>query len=82
MITPEGLEDQILGTVVAMERPDLQEQKEALVLEGAANARKLKEIEDKILEILSGEGNILDDESGIQVLSSSRHNIFTNVLVL
>jgi dynein heavy chain len=72
MITPEGLEDQILGTVVAMERPDLQEQKEALVLEGAANARKLKEIEDKILEILSGEGNILDDESGIQVLSSSK----------
>eukprot|EP00329_Picozoa_sp_Boothbay-MS584-11_P000996 19247_6 len=72
MITPEGLEDQILGTVVAMERPDLQAQKEELVLEGAANARKLKEIEDKILEILSGEGNILDDEAGIQVLSSSK----------
>merc|ERR1711988_54961 len=34
MITAEGLEDQLLGTVVAEERPDLQEQKNKLVLEG------------------------------------------------
>jgi dynein heavy chain len=72
MITPEGLEDQLLAIVVALERQDLQEQKEQLVLDGASNQRKLKEIEDKILEILSGEGNILEDESGIQVLSSSK----------
>lgn len=33
----------------------------------------LKEIEDKILEILStSEGNILEDETGVQVLSSSK----------
>jgi Dynein, heavy chain len=33
----------------------------------------LKEIEDKILQILSSsEGNILEDESAIQVLSSSK----------
>jgi len=32
----------------------------------------LKEIEDKILEVLSSsEGNILEDETAIQVLSSS-----------
>ena len=35
--------------------------------------RQLKEIEDKILEVLSAsEGNILEDETGIQVLSSSK----------
>lgn len=35
--------------------------------------RQLKEIEDKILEVLSSsEGNILEDETAIQVLSSSK----------
>lgn len=43
-ITREGLEDQLLGIVVAQERPDLQEEKARLVLAGAENARQLKEI--------------------------------------
>ena len=35
--------------------------------------RQLKEIEDKILEVLStSEGNILEDERAIEVLSSSK----------
>lgn len=35
--------------------------------------RQLKEIEDKILEVLStSQGNILDDETAIKVLSSSK----------
>lgn len=35
--------------------------------------RQLKEIEDKILEVLSSsEGNILEDETAIEVLSSSK----------
>lgn len=34
--------------------------------------RMLKEIEDKILEVLSSEGNILEDETAVQVLSSSK----------
>lgn len=45
MITPEGLTDQLLGIVVSQERPDLEQQKEKLILEGAENKRKLKEIE-------------------------------------
>eukprot|EP00878_Enallax_costatus_P044878 GHUV01053652.1.p1 GENE.GHUV01053652.1~~GHUV01053652.1.p1 ORF type:complete len:242 (+),score=78.12 GHUV01053652.1:683-1408(+) len=35
MITPAGLADQLLGVVVAAERPDLEEQKAALVVAGA-----------------------------------------------
>ena len=36
-------------------------------------SRQLKEIEDKILEVLSSsEGNILEDETAINVLSSSK----------
>eukprot|EP00798_Chlamydomonas_sp_ICE-L_P008519 gene8518-4817_t len=70
MITPEGLEDQLLGIVVLKERPELEEEKTKLVLQGAENARQLKEIEDKIIEILStSEGNILEDETAIEVIA-------------
>ncbi|XP_058956956.2 dynein axonemal heavy chain 7 [Pocillopora verrucosa] len=73
MITPEGLEDQLLGIVVARERPELEEEKNALIIQSAENKRQLKEIEDKILEVLSSsEGNILEDETAINVLSSSK----------
>ncbi|XP_070559445.1 dynein axonemal heavy chain 12-like isoform X2 [Ptychodera flava] len=73
MITPEGLEDQLLGIVVAKERPELEEERNALIVQSATNKRQLKEIEDKILETLSSsEGNILEDESAIQILDSSK----------
>jgi dynein heavy chain len=73
MITPEGLSDQLLGIVAAQERPELEEKKNELIITSAANRRKLKEIEDKILEVLSSsEGNILEDETAIKVLSSSK----------
>lgn len=52
-ITPIGLEDQLLGLVVAREKPDLEERKNELILEGANHRRQLQEIEDKILEVLS-----------------------------
>ncbi|XP_049904030.1 dynein axonemal heavy chain 7 [Epinephelus moara] len=73
MITPEGIQDQLLGIVVARERPDLEEEKQALILQGAENKRQLKEIEDKILEVLSSsEGNILEDETAVEILSCSK----------
>ncbi|CAM9229232.1 unnamed protein product [Discosporangium mesarthrocarpum] len=73
MITPEGLQDQLLGIVVENERPDLEEQKNKLILAGAENKRMLKEIEDKILHILSSsEGNILEDQTAIETLSQSK----------
>jgi len=73
MITPQGLQDQLLGIVVAKERPQLEEKKNELIVESANNKKLLQEIEDKILYILSSsEGNILEDESAIKVLSSSK----------
>lgn len=73
MITPEGLQDQLLGQVVAQERPELEEEKNALILQSASNKRQLKEIEDQILEVLSSsEGNILEDASAIEVLSKAK----------
>uniref|UniRef100_A0A672NLS5 Dynein heavy chain ATP-binding dynein motor region domain-containing protein n=1 Tax=Sinocyclocheilus grahami TaxID=75366 RepID=A0A672NLS5_SINGR len=71
MITPEGMQDQLLGIVGARERPDLEEEKQALIVQGAENKRQLKEIEDKILEVLSAsEGNIVEDETADQVLAN------------
>ena len=39
MITPEGLQDQLLGIVVSQERPDLEEQRNILIVESAENKR-------------------------------------------
>ncbi|XP_030872601.1 dynein heavy chain 3, axonemal [Leptonychotes weddellii] len=73
MITPLGLQDQLLGIVAAKEKPELEEKKNELIVESAKNKKQLKEIEDKILEVLSlSEGNILEDETAIKVLSSSK----------
>ncbi|VVC38387.1 Dynein heavy chain, domain-2,Dynein heavy chain domain,Dynein heavy chain, P-loop containing D4 domain,P- [Cinara cedri] len=73
VITPIGFEDQLLGVVVAKDRPDLEAEKNRLIIQGAENARSLKDIEDKILQVLSSsEGNILDDEGAVNILSSSK----------
>jgi len=74
MITEEGLQDQLLGIVVARERPELEEEKNTLIVQGADNKRQLKNIEGKILEVLStSEGNILEDETAIKILNSSKN---------
>lgn len=52
MITPEGLEDQLLGMAVKNERPDLEEEKTQLVVQGAENQRQLKDIEDRIIQVI------------------------------
>ncbi|KIZ07415.1 Dynein heavy chain 17, axonemal [Monoraphidium neglectum] len=71
--TPEGLEDQLLQVLVAAERPDLEEEKNRLILAGAANKRRLKETEDEILRVLSSSsGNILEDEAAVNVLQASK----------
>ncbi|KYN09877.1 Dynein heavy chain 7, axonemal [Trachymyrmex cornetzi] len=74
MITPSGLEDQLLGIVVARERPDLESEKNVLIVQSAENKRMLKETEAKILEVLSvAKGNILEDEEAIDILMVSKN---------
>jgi hypothetical protein len=77
MITLEGLSDQLLGVVVAEERPDLEEQRSQLVIQSAQNKKKLKEIEDQILHILStSQGNILEDATAVQVRTGNVQGTF------
>lgn len=73
LCVPSGLEDQLLGQVVAEERPDLEEAKNQLIISNAKMKQELKEIEDEILFRLSStEGNPVDNEELIQVLGASK----------
>ena len=56
--------------MAAEEKPELEEMKNKLIVESANNKKQLKDIEDKILKVLSSsQGNILEDETAIQILS-------------
>ena len=72
MITYEGLTDQLLGILVAKEKPDLEMEKEKLVINGAKNKNKLEEIEDQILKTLQNSENILADSKGVKILSDAK----------
>eukprot|EP00048_Salpingoeca_helianthica_P012917 m.190889 g.190889 ORF g.190889 m.190889 type:complete len:3952 (+) comp15437_c5_seq39:290-12145(+) len=72
-LSPSGLEDQMLGLVVARERPDLEEAKNALIINNAKMKAELKEIEDKILNLLNeSKGSPVDDENLIEALDASK----------
>ncbi|XP_072203968.1 dynein axonemal heavy chain 1 [Excalfactoria chinensis] len=72
-ISPSGLEDQLLGQVVAEERPDLEEARNQLILSNAEMRQELKEIEDQILYRLStSQGNPVDDLELINALEASK----------
>lgn len=72
-ITPTGLEDQMLGIVVAKERPDLEESKNQLVTQNAKMNKQLKEIEDEILRLLStSEGDVLEDDTLVDKVTASK----------
>ena len=63
----------ITTVMLSISRPELEEERQALIVQSAANKKQLQEIEDKILQTLSSsEGNILEDESAITILDSSK----------
>lgn len=72
-LTGQGLHQKVLSTIVAEERIDLQERKENFIIENAKNIELLYKFESNILEVLSSsEGNILEDENAINILSTSK----------
>eukprot|EP00304_Pavlova_gyrans_P012708 CAMPEP_0206041750 /NCGR_PEP_ID=MMETSP1466-20131121/6142_1 /ASSEMBLY_ACC=CAM_ASM_001126 /TAXON_ID=44452 /ORGANISM="Pavlova gyrans, Strain CCMP608" /LENGTH=4121 /DNA_ID=CAMNT_0053416453 /DNA_START=38 /DNA_END=12403 /DNA_ORIENTATION=- len=72
-VTFSGLENQLLAECAALERPDLEERKEKLVLTIANGRRTMADLEDKILKMLAeASGNILDDEDLINTLDNSK----------
>ena len=72
-ITQGGLEEQLLGVVVAEELPELSQQKANLVVSNANMNKQLYDIESEILYLLSNStGNILDDTVLIETLAQSK----------
>ncbi|XP_064645339.1 dynein axonemal heavy chain 6-like [Lineus longissimus] len=72
-VTLSGLEDQLLGDTVRLERPDLEEQRNQLIVRINTDKNQLKAIEDRILKLLfESEGNILDNEELINMLNESK----------
>eukprot|EP01135_Chromosphaera_perkinsii_P005558 Nk52_evm107s352 gene=Nk52_evmTU107s352 len=72
-VTPSALENQLLGTVVRKEKPELEEQKDALVVNIATAKNTLAKLEDEILYLLStAQGSLLDDVKLVNTLQSSK----------
>lgn len=59
--------------MVSLERPDLEQQRNQLIVKINADKTQLKAIEDRILKLLfESEGNILDNEELINTLNDSK----------
>ena len=72
-ITTNGLEEQLLGNLVAKERADLETQKATLVQKNAEMKKELFDLQSTILKMLSEvSGDILDDEQLITYLQTSK----------
>ena len=72
-VTPDGLEDQLLVEVVKFEQPEIEQKKDQLIVTMADFQRQLKEIENKILKLVSeASEDILNDEELIIVLDQSK----------
>lgn len=74
-ITFEGLKDQLLGDVVKFELPEIERQKDEVVVSISEGKKLLKEAQDNILTLLSeSKGNILDNLELIKTLEESKKN--------
>jgi dynein heavy chain len=72
-VTFDGLEEQLLNEVVSKEIPETLTKSVELKLQLANDKKTLKQLEDRILKLLSeSSGNILDDEVLINTLAESK----------
>lgn len=72
-VTMRGLEDQLLGKVISMEKTELEAERVALFETVMQNQKNMKELEANLLYRLnSSEGSLVDDEALIEVLQTTK----------
>ncbi|XP_068007753.1 dynein axonemal heavy chain 9 [Melanerpes formicivorus] len=72
-VSREGLEEQLLATVVSMERPDLEQLKSDLTKQQNSFKISLKSLEDNLLSRLSSaSGNFLGDTALVENLETTK----------
>lgn len=72
-VKEQGLEAQLLGIVVRKERPQLEEQKDTLVMTIAKGKRTLIDLENELLRLLNEtRGSLLEDAELFNTLKTSK----------
>lgn len=73
-VTFDGLQQQLLGEVVIAEKPEVEEKRDKIVLQMAADSATLKEQETQILKLLVEATiiQILDEDTLIDILEKSK----------
>lgn len=72
-LTPEGLEEQLLGLGVARIHAEVEAQRERFATQAHAHTQKLIEVEDKMLMSLTSAGvRFLEDDALVQSLAKSK----------
>ena len=72
-VTMKGLEDQLLGRVIRMEKSELETERVQLVEDVLANKATMKNLEDSLLSKLNSiQGSLVDDDELIDVLQETK----------
>ena len=71
-ITSIGLKEQVLSLVFSVERPDLEQKKNSLVVKNQRNRVELSNLEDEILDWLRCIDHILDDSNLLKSLTQAK----------